>query len=166
MLSLNMSLVYNIINLIILYLLLKKFLFRPVTAIMEKRRKMIEDGLANAQHTQQEAAALKEQYEEALRGAKAQSNQIIQTAQADAKKEYDRILEEADSQAGKLLKDAREAISQEREKTLQDMKSQIAGLAVTAAAKIVGEQKGRDEEALYDQFLRETGEANEDRDHQ
>ncbi len=166
MLSLNMSLVYNIINLIVLYLLLKKFLFKPVTAIMEKRRKMIEDGLANAQNVQKEAAALKEQYEEALKGAKAQSSQIIQTAKADAKKEYERIVEEADTQAGKLLKDARESISQEREKTLQDMKEQIAGLAMTAAAKIVGEQKGQNEEALYDQFLRETGESDETRDHQ
>ena len=49
MLSLDLNLVWTIINLVVLYLLLRHFLFKPVMGIMEKRRQIIEDGLKNAQ---------------------------------------------------------------------------------------------------------------------
>lgn len=164
MLSLNMSLVYNMINLIVLYLLLKHFLFKPVTAIMEKRRKIIEDGLADARSKEQEALELRREYEKSLEGARTQSDQILEQARKDAKQEYDRILGDASVQAGKLLKQARETMDLEREQTLRDMKSEIAGLAMTAAEKILKEQKDGAELAIYDQFFGRAGEANEDRD--
>ena len=70
MIQFNASLIYTIINLVIFYLLLKKFLFKPVMGIMEKREKMIADGLQNATDTQNEAKQLKADYEKALSGTK------------------------------------------------------------------------------------------------
>ena len=66
MIQFNVSLLFTIINLIVFYLLLKKFLFKPVMGIMEKREKMIADGLKNASDSQEEAARLKAEYEKAL----------------------------------------------------------------------------------------------------
>ena len=71
MLQFNMSLVYNIINLIVLCLLLKHFLIKPVLGIMDKRQAFIEAGLAEAKNAREEADALKEQYEAALKDARA-----------------------------------------------------------------------------------------------
>ena len=65
-----MGLVWTIINLIVLFLLLRHFLINPVSNIMEQRRKLIADGLQNAQDTQDAANRLKAEYEEALSGAK------------------------------------------------------------------------------------------------
>ena len=65
MLQLNMNLLYTIINLVVLYLLLRHFLIKPVTEIMEKRKKLIEDGLLNAQNAQDDAAKMKQEYEKA-----------------------------------------------------------------------------------------------------
>ncbi len=48
MLRIDFNLVLTIINLIVLYLILRKFLFRPVMDIMEKREKMIADGISHA----------------------------------------------------------------------------------------------------------------------
>ena len=59
MIQFNVSLLFTIINLIVFYLLLKKFLFKPVMGIMEKREKLIADGLKNASDSQEEAARLK-----------------------------------------------------------------------------------------------------------
>mgnify|MGYP000589658312 CR=1 FL=1 len=59
MIQFNVSLLFTIINLIVFYLLLKKFLFKPVMGIMEKREKMIADGLQNATDTHNEAKQLK-----------------------------------------------------------------------------------------------------------
>ncbi len=73
MLRIDFNLVLTIINLIVLYLILKKFLFRPVMDIMEKREKMIADGISHASDRQEEAESLKKQYESALSGAKEES---------------------------------------------------------------------------------------------
>ena len=61
-----MNLVYTIINLIVLFLLLRHFLIKPVSDIMEKRRQMIADGLQGAQDAQSDAQKMKQEYEDAL----------------------------------------------------------------------------------------------------
>ena len=140
MLRLDFNLVLEMINLVVLFLILRKFLFRPVMNIMEKRKAMIAEGLKNADEQQEAARELKKQYEDALSGAKDESLRMIEQAKLDARTEYDRILKEADAQAGKLLVTARETIDLEREQTLRDMKSQVAGLAMEAAKKLVTQQ--------------------------
>ena len=60
-LQFNVSLVYNIINLIVLCLLLKHFLIKPVLGVMDKRQAMINEGLENVKSTKEEADALKSQ---------------------------------------------------------------------------------------------------------
>ena len=164
MLRLDFNLVLTMINLVVLYLILRKFLFRPLMNIMEQRRTMIADGLQHAEDTKKEAYALKSQYESAFGGAKEESTRIIGQAKKDAKAEYDRILDEADQAAGKLMKDARETIDLEKEKTLRDMQSEVAALAVSAAKKMVKQQYGADaDQAAYDQFLKEAGDAHDDK---
>lgn len=165
MLRLDFNLVLTIINLIVLYLLLRKFLIRPLTDIMEKRKAMIENGIKNANDTQAKALELKSQYEGALKGARDESNQIIEQARNDARVEYERIVKDADTQAGKVLKAARETMEVEREQTLRDMKSQVAELAIYAAKKIITDQSSESSnQAIYDQFLEEAGESHDDTD--
>ena len=165
MLRLDFNLVLEMINLVVLFLILRKFLFRPVMNIMEKRKAMIAEGLKNADEQQEAARELKKQYEDALSGAKDESLRMIEQAKLDARTEYDRILKEADAQAGKLLVTARETIDLEREQTLRDMKSQVAGLAMEAAKKLVTQQcQADDGRAIYDQFLKEAGDQGDGRE--
>ena len=83
MLSLGWGLIWTIINLIVLYLLLKKFLIGPLLGIMEKRKTLIAQQLENARTTEGKANELKGQYEMAISGAKSESAQIIEEAKAD-----------------------------------------------------------------------------------
>ena len=131
-----MGLVWTIINLIVLFLLLRHFLINPVSNIMEQRRKLIADGLQNAQDTQDEANRLKAEYE------------------------YDRIVGEAGAKAGNIIENAKENVRIEREQTMKELQSQIAGLAIASAEKIVGDK----EQNIYDQFLGEVGGTDEDTD--
>ena len=147
MIQFNVSLLFTIINLIVFYLLLKKFLFKPVMGIMEKREKMIADGLKNASDSQEEAAE----------GAKAESIQIVEKAKKTAAGESERILQEANTEAVGILKDARKTIENERKQTMNDLQSEIAGLAMQAARKIVDDTKGNQD--IYDQFLKGAGDA-------
>ena len=133
MIEINMNLVYTIINVIILYLLLRHFLIKPVTDIMEKRKQLIADGLQSAQDAQDGALKMKQ--------------------------EYDRILEEAGNKADSMIASAKETIRIEREKTIHELKGEITGLAIASAAKIAGGKSDEERESqLFDQFLRETGE--------
>ena len=161
MLSLDLNLVWNIINLVVLYLLLRHFLFKPVMGIMDKRRQIIEDGLRNAQDAQNDAMKMKQEYEDALKGAKQESVQIVENARSAAKNEYDRIVAEAGEKAGSIIENAKETVRVERERTMRELQGEIAGLAVASAAKIVGRTADED---LYDQFLKEVGGTHEDTD--
>ena len=155
-----MGLVWTIINLIVLFLLLRHFLINPVSNIMEQRRKLIADGLQNAQDTQDEANRLKAEYEEALSGAKKESAEIVDKARIDARAEYDRIVGEAGAKAGNIIENAKENVRIEREQTMKELQSQIAGLAIASAEQIVGDK----EQNIYDQFLGEVGGTDEDTD--
>lgn len=159
MLRLDFNLVLEMINLVVLYLILRKFLFHPLMNIMEKRKTKIADDLGHAEDVKKEAHALKDQYELALSGAKEESSNIIHQAKKEAKAEYESILGNAERDANKLLTDARENIALEKEKTLRDMQSEVASLAVSAAKKIMKEQYAQEiDQASYDQFLKEAGE--------
>lgn len=181
MIRLDMGIVYTIINLIVLYLLLRHFLIGPVTQVMEKRKQIIEDGFKNAQKAQDDALRMKQEYEDALSGAKQESVQIVENARKSAKSEYDRIVGEAGEKAGSIIESAKETVRVERERTMKEMQSEIAGLAMASARKIIGggadygigaesrnsadAGSGRE---LYDRFLSEmsgdAGEGSEDED--
>ena len=169
MISIDLNLVWTIINLVVLYLLLKHFLIGPVMKVMEQRRQMIEEGFKSAQTAQDDANRLKQEYETALSGAKQESVRIIDNARKSAKAEYGRIVGEAGEKAGSMIESAKETVRMEREKTMKELQSEIAGLAAAAAVKIVGRQTGEQaDRELYEQFLKETagqtGEGSEDED--
>lgn len=165
MLQLNVNLLFTIINLVVLYLLLKKFLIKPVTEVMEKRERLIADGLSQASNAREEAAKLKIEYESALTGAREESVKIVEKAQTQAKAEYERIVKDAGVKAGDMLESAKASIQLEREQTMKALQSEIAGLAMTAAAKIVGQKtENQGNQDIYNQFLEEVGDAHDDTD--
>ncbi|HIX58607.1 MAG TPA: F0F1 ATP synthase subunit B [Candidatus Blautia gallistercoris] len=160
MLNVGWDLVFTIINLVVLYLAMKKFLIGPVTGIMEKRRQMIEGGLETARKKEEEALALKNQYEEALGAAREESMQILENSRKTAKKEEERILREADKKAKELLEKNRLAMEVQKEQMMGEMQSEVARLAMTAAAKVLGQENSSlNDKKLYDQFLSKAGES-------
>ena len=163
MLQLNVNLFFTIINLVVLYLLLKKFLIKPVTNIMEERERQIADGLNQASNAREEAEVLKNEYEAALTGAREESMKIVEKAQVQAKAEYERIVKDAGAKADDMLDSAKANIEMEREQTMKELQSEIAGLAITAAAKIVSNKaENQGNQDIYNQFLGEVGDAHDD----
>ena len=73
MIKIDINLVFTIINLLVLYLLMKKFLFGPIINVMDQRKAMIDQQFAEAKERQDNAKALQEQYEGALKSAKEES---------------------------------------------------------------------------------------------
>ncbi len=153
------NIAFTAINLLVLYFFLRHFLIGPVTAILDKRQSSIEEDLDAAQDTKNQALALKSRYEESMGNAGEEAAKLVASAKVKAGQEYDKIMEQAREDARKKMEEADKAIALEREKTMHELESAIAGLAMTAAAKLLEEQAGSaGDQQMYDRFLKEAGE--------
>lgn len=162
MLRVDFGIVFTVINLIVLLLLMKKFLIGPVTEIIEKRKVLIEEQLANASNAEKAAKELKKEYENTLKDAGTRTDEMMEAARKNAGVEYSRIVSEAEARSGKIISDAEKTIRIEREKTLREMQSEIAGLAMAAANKVVGNNSSDNiNQSLYNDFLKKAGDSND-----
>ena len=159
MLRFDWSLVITVINLIVFYLLMKKFLIGKVYAVMDQRRAAIDEEIERTREEREAAEKLTIQYQDNLQNVQEETKQMFLQAKVDANTEYERIINQADEKAVRIIKEAEQKVSVEREKAIHDMQKEIAGLAIVAAAKIVGEQSSANaDRQIYNQFIKETGE--------
>ena len=152
--------IFVALNLLILYIFMKKILFKPLTNYMDNRAKSIEDALSSAEEAKAEAAKIRVSYEEQIKSIKADSEKLINEARAKATKEYDAIIAAARHDAEGILAKGREDVERELEEMLRQVKQQIAVLAIAAATKVA--QSNMDTEAnrnMVDKFIDEAGAA-------
>lgn len=163
MLNLNIwNIACAVINLLVLYLFMKHFLVAPVRKILDERKQMIERDLDDAKDTRTQAEQMKTEYEASMSNADQEASRIIEDARARAGEEYNRILDQAKKDAAKKMEEADRTIALEREKAMNDLQAGVAGLAMTAAAKLLSEQAGPDRDRnLYNSFLAGSGESND-----
>lgn len=162
MISVDINLLFAIINIIVLFLLLRKFLIKPVRNIMEKRDEMIRSGLENARKSQSDAELMKQEYEEKLKNAGDISAGIISDAKKEAEARSKNILDEANAKADNILSSARENAETAKIKAVSEAKEQIADLAAEMAGKLVTTSKDSNfDSGEYDRFIRETGDDND-----
>lgn len=147
-------------NLLIIMLLMKKFLFKPVQDIMQKRQDAANALIADADKAKQDAEALQAQYTESLAGAKQEAAQIVAQANKTAALRSEETLNEAKEAATAIKQKAEAEIKQERTKALNDVKGEIGGMAMDIASKIVEREiKAEDHAALIDEFIENVGDA-------
>ena len=157
MLRLDINLIFTIINLLVLYFLMKKFLFKPVNQIIAQREEEIEKQFKDAEEARRQADVLKQEYESSLENAKADSAKLVHEAKEKARTEYDRIVKSADEEVARRLQKAEETIAEE--KSLRSMENEIGTLVIHAASKVVGEKVSiENNQKLYDDFIAEMGE--------
>lgn len=158
MLKLDWNIIFNIINIFVLYLLMKKFLFGPVTEIMEKRTNSIKASFAEAENKNNDALKLKQEYELALDNAEEKASSIIKEAKQLALEEHDKLIKATKHEALKLIEDANKSIELERKKSMQNIQSEIADIAMIVATKVI--QKNINDninKKIIDDFLTEVG---------
>ncbi len=155
--------IWSVINVALLFILLKIFLFKPINRIMEERTNAIQSDIDAAEKSKEEAEALKEEYEKSLENAKSEAQQILIRAREEAVSAKQDILRDSEAQAKQLIDSANKAIENERRKAMQQAQNQIADLAIAAASKIIGENMDDEKNRrLVDDFLAEEGALNND----
>ena len=162
MLKFDWNFLVMLLNLIIFFVLMKVFLFKPITRVMEKRKEMINNQFKEADEAQAQAEELKKEYEEKLENIGDESQRIIDDAKENAKVEASKIIERAESDADKLLDEAKKQAVVERENEMRAARENIAELAMEAAAKVVGANvTDKTNSDIFDEFLNESSDGNE-----
>ena len=151
--------VAQIANLFIKVYLIKRFLFKPINEVLEKRRAMADAEIRDAQTAKAEAQAIKSEYEANMLEAKNKANEILTAAQKTATIQSEEILKEASQQAAAMKAKAENDIAQEKRKAVNDIKNEIGGMAMEIAGKVIEREINEDDHTkLIDEFIANVGE--------
>ena len=154
------TLIVTICNLFLQMFIVKKFLLDKVMKVLEDRRKAADQEISQAKEARDEAMAIKETYEENMRQAKAEANEILSHAQKTAAARSEEIIGEAQAQAVRIKEKASADIAQEKKNALNQVKDEISGIAMASAEKVVERQLNEDDhEKLVNQFIDNLGDA-------
>ncbi len=158
MLRIDLNLLWTIINVLIIFGIVKKFLLKPVNKILAARQEEIDKQYAEAKAAEENARQLEEQKKAAMNSIEEQRYEMLKEARGKAEEEYQRRVAEAKTEADKIVADAKILAEREQERHMEQAQNQIADLVVAAAAKLVASKAGVEEDkALYNQFLAKTG---------
>lgn len=135
--ELNWNYLFQLTNTLVMFLVLRKLLFKPVTEFVQKRQDDIDNQITTAEQKNQEADALKLQFNQKLAGADEEGRKIIKEAAARAEERAADIIKEAEGEIVQLKAAAAQEIERERQKALNALKDEIANLTILAASKIV-----------------------------
>jgi F-type H+-transporting ATPase subunit b len=150
--------IIQICNLFIQVYLIKKFLFKPINDILQKRQELADKEIKEARDAKTEADSLKEQYESSLTNAHAEAAQIVSEAQKEAQNKADTLLHEAQTEAAGIKARAAADIEQEKKKAINEAKDEIGSLAMEIAGKVVEKEiKESDHKKLIDDFIAKVG---------
>ena len=141
-------------NTLITFLIIKKFLYKPVRKMLAARSEEVQSMYATAEKAQSEAEQMRSEYTERLSKAKEEAAEIVGSATRRAAERSDEILRESSQQASAMVKKA----EQERIKAHKELKDEVADLSVMIASKIVERDvKPEDHERFIEDFIDKVG---------
>ncbi|MDQ7093030.1 F0F1 ATP synthase subunit B [Desulfosporosinus sp. PR] len=153
------TVVATIISFLLLVWLLKAKAWGPLMSIMEERRTHIESMISQAENERKQAEQIKREYQEEMRKARQEAQEVIAKATKVSEVRAAEILAESHEEAEKIKKSALVDIERERDRAISEVKAQVADLSVLVAEKIIRQKldiKGQG--ALIEQFIQEVGE--------
>jgi len=126
------------ISFAIVAFLLHRFAYKPILNVLEQRRQLIAEGLANADKIKAELARTEAQRQEVLAQAGVQANKMIEEARAAAARVQEQETQKAIVQAEQIITKAREAAAADHAKMLSDLKKEVGRLVVQTTATVTG----------------------------
>src|SRR5881397_4262723 len=143
----------QVISFCIVAFLLRRFAYKPILAVLEDRRRKIEEGQLNAEKIRKELAEAEKRYQEIVAKANADAQRMIDEARESSSHLAERKQQEAIAAAEQIVAKAKEAAALEHERQMQNLKRELGRLVVDTTAKVTGkvltpeDQKRLQEEA-------------------
>ena len=143
------AIVISLLNLLILFLIVKKFLYKPVQKVLKQRKDSVDAVYAEAENARAAAEEDRQVYEEKRKNAEDEAEEILRKAGETAKKNGESIVKEAKEEAAAIKEKAERDIAQEKVKAINEAKDEIAGISIGIAEKIVGRELNDDDRNAY-----------------
>ena len=161
MLTLNLNLLYTVVNVLVLFLLLRKFLYKPVMNIIAQRQKQVDDALAAAETSKKEAATTLNTAQDKLRNVDAEAAARRTAYEEQAEKEKQQLLADAQKQADAIVAEGKRNAEAERQHKLRQADAQTTALARAMCEKLlVRNLNEQDDARLLDDLLEKAGAEN------
>ncbi|HEY3311888.1 MAG TPA: F0F1 ATP synthase subunit B [Anaerolineales bacterium] len=147
-------LLVQIINLIIVYVVVSKWIVSPIIGMLEKRRETIANGLEDARVAAEARANAEKEAQKIIAEAQAKASQVVREATERAEQAGQDVITAAQADAGKAHEKALADVEEERNRILGDLRGQVAALSISATQKLVGEVlDDKRQRALIDEFF-------------
>ncbi|MDR0710028.1 MAG: ATP synthase F0 subunit B [Spirochaetaceae bacterium] len=158
MLDFSVTFIITIINIVILFFILRAILFKPVTKFIDERAKKVQDTRDQAEKERIQAKALRKQYEAQMKKAEEDGVEIIRVARETAKEEAARIVAEGKANVENYLEKARRQLEAEQQTAMALFSTEAAALVLSAASRLLrrnlSDEDSREQAAI---LLRELG---------
>ena len=153
------TIIATLLNTLILFLVLKHFLFDKVNKVIDDRQKEIQESYDRADEAEKNAQKLEADYNEKIGQAKEESAEIIRDATKKAQVRADEIIDEARVEAKGIRTNAENEIEREKKIAVNAIKDEISQIAFSAAAAVVEKDlTSEDNERLIEKFIDDVGE--------
>jgi F-type H+-transporting ATPase subunit b len=126
----------QVISFVVVALVLRRFAYKPILAVLEERRRKIEEGQINAEKIKKELAEAEKRYQEIIAKANADAQKMIDEARDSAAHLSERRQQEAIAAAEQIITKAREATAIEHDRTMESLKHELGRLVVETTAKV------------------------------
>ena len=149
---------FVLLNTLTIFFVGRKYLFGPVTKIIEDRQKEIDDMYTSAGQAETEAKAMEAEYRQKLEAASETSDRLVKEAVARGQAREEEILRQANAEADAIREKAAADIAQEKKKAVNEAKDEISVIAMAIAGKVVGRNMTEADNAeMIDRFIDELG---------
>jgi F-type H+-transporting ATPase subunit b len=126
--------------------ILARLAFPRISEALDRRQKAIEDSIDAAEHTRQEAHALLEEYQERLREARGQADEIVERARKAAEVHERDAVAGASAKREQLMEQTRRDIESETRRAIQEIRREVADLTVMATEKVTRKTLTQDDQ--------------------
>lgn len=152
----------SLLNLVLLFLLVKKFLYKPVKKMLEQRQSTIEGSYAEAEKAKEAALLDRKLYEEKLADAKGEADRVIKSAVDIASEREREILEDAKEKADGIIRRAEADAILEKKKAEDAIRREIVEVSSALTEKMLEREISTDDhKQLIDSFIESIGEDDE-----
>ena len=156
------TIIFAWVNLLILYLFLKKLLFVPIKNMIDSRQKEIDDMYSDAESSRDSAKELQAEYEQKILLANDESDAILRAAQRRAELKEEEIIRDAKIEAERILDRAEEMIELEKKRAINEVKDEVSKMAIGIASAVIERDVTEDEHReLIDEFIENMGKCEE-----
>ena len=139
--------IWTILTFLLLLMVLAKFAWKPLLAMLDERQKSIDDSLLSAEKARQELEGINQKSEAILSKSRTEAQTIVTDAKSAADKLKEDIVLKAKKEADGQLEKAKNQISVEKDKALLEIRQEVVDLSITVAEKIIKKNISKDDNA-------------------